>query len=860
MEDKYMDLSPMMRHYMKIKDQYKDELVFYRLGDFYELFFEDAKVASRELELVLTGRDCGLSERAPMCGVPFHAAENYIGRLVNKGFKVCICEQMEDPKDAKGIVKRDVVKVITPGTLINTSYLEDKKNNYILCVFVAMNQVFLSFCDILTGEFKSTAFAFDEGSFISEISKVSPSEIILFNENKYLEKLIKDRINALISYTDDNESNMDDILQRCFSNAERIQSYGLKKVCLKLINYIEYTQKSTLSHIDKIDFYSTKDFMTIDLNSKKNLELLENLRDNGKKGSLLWVLDETITSIGGRTLRKWIELPLYNEKKIRNRLDSVEELKNNVIIRGNIKEALSKIYDMERILGKICSKSVNAKELIALKNSLSNLPNLKDTIKNCTSTSLKYVYENLDLLEDINDLLEKSIMDSPTVSIKEGDIIKEGFNNEIDELRFVKRDGKDWILALEAKEREFTGIRSLKVGYNKVFGYYIEITRANYNSIPEGRYIRKQTLANAERFITEDLKNIEEKILNAESNLNTLEYDIFVSVRENIESAKDRIKKTSSIIGVLDAMFSLATVAENNNYVKPSISSNGEIVIKEGRHPVVEKILKRGDFVPNDTKIDVEENQMAIITGPNMAGKSTYMRQVALMVIMAHMGSYVPSSYASISICDKIFTRIGASDDLVGGKSTFMVEMWEVANILQNATNKSLIILDEVGRGTSTFDGLSIAWAVVEYICTKDFLKCKTLFATHYHEIIQLENSIKGVKNYSIKVKKLDNDIIFLRKIVKGGVDESYGIDVARLAGVPEEVIKRANEILKQIEKEKLSLPSKDDDSAYNDKHKDKIEDEQDLILDEIRNLDIMNLTPMQALSKLYNIYEKLKK
>jgi len=855
-----MDLTPMMRHYMKIKDEYKDELVFYRLGDFYELFFEDAKIASRELELVLTGKDCGLSERAPMCGVPFHAAENYIGRLVNKGYKVCICEQMEDPKDAKGIVKRDVVKVITPGTLINTSYLEDKKNNYILCVFVIMNQVFLSFCDILTGEFKSTAFVFDEGSLISEISKVSPSEIILFKENKYLEKFIKDRIDVIISFTDDDESNMDDILQRSFSNAEQIQSYGLKKVCLKLIKYIEYTQKSTLSHIDRIDFYSTKDFMTIDLNSKRNLELLENLRDKSKKGSLLWILDETITSIGGRTLRKWIELPLYNERKIKNRLDSVEELKNDVMMRGNIKEALSSIYDMERILGKVCSKSVNAKELIALKNSLSNLPNLKDTIKNCSSTSLKYVYENLDLLEDIYDILEKSIMDSPAISIKEGDIIKDGFNKEIDELRLAKKNGKTWVLELEAKEREFTGIKSLKIGYNKVFGYYIEITKANYNSIPEGRYIRKQTLANAERFITEDLKNIEEKILNAESSLNTLEYDVFVSVRENVESAKDRIKKTSYIIGVLDAMLSLAIVAENNNYVKPIISNNGEILIKEGRHPVVEKILKRGDFVPNDTKIDVEENQMAIITGPNMAGKSTYMRQVALMVIMAHMGSYVPASYASISICDKIFTRIGASDDLVGGKSTFMVEMWEVANILQNATNKSLIILDEVGRGTSTFDGLSIAWAVVEYICTKDFLKCKTLFATHYHEIIQLENSLKGVKNYSIKVKKLDNDIIFLRKIIKGGADESYGIDVARLAGVPEEVIKRANEILKQIEKEKLSLPSENDDSVYNNEYKDKIEDEQDLILDEIRNLDIMNLTPMQALSKLYDIYEKLKK
>ncbi len=853
-----MALSPMMQHYMRIKEEYKDELIFYRLGDFYEMFFEDAKIASKELELTLTGKDCGLSERAPMCGVPFHAAESYIGKLVNKGYKVCICEQMEDPKDAKGIVKRDVVKVITPGTLINTSFLEDKKNNYILCALVAMNQVFLSFCDILTGEFKSTNFAFEEGSFISEISKVSPSEVILFKENAYLEKLLKDRIDTLISYADEDELNMDKILQRSFSNYHKLQSYGLKRVCFKLIKYIEYTQKSSLSHIDKIDFYNTKDFMTIDVNSKKNLELLENLKDKGKKGSLLWVLDETVTSIGGRTLRKWIELPLYNEKKIKNRLDSVEELKNNVMMRENIKESLSKIYDIERILGKVCSKSVNAKELIALKNSLSNLPRLKESIENCNTASLKYVHDNLDLLLDIHDILDKSIMDQVAVSIKEGDIIKDGFNKEIDELRSAKRDGKAWVLELERKEREFTGIKSLKVGYNKVFGYYIEITRANFNLIPEGRYIRKQTLTNAERFITEDLKVIEEKILSAEEGLNNLEYEVFVSIRDKVEVAKDRIKKTSSIIGVLDAMLSLAIVAENYNYVKPVISENGEVIIKDGRHPVVERILKRGDFVPNDTKIDIDDDQMIIITGPNMAGKSTYMRQVALITIMAHMGSFVPASYASISICDKIFTRIGASDDLVGGKSTFMVEMWEVSNILQNATTKSLIILDEVGRGTSTFDGLSIASAVVEYICTKDFLRCKTLFATHYHEIIQLENTIKGLKNYSIKVKRLDNDIIFLRKIVKGGADESYGIDVARLAGVPDEVIKRANEILKEVEFEKFSLLNKNHNDNFNNENE--IDDEKNLIIDDIKNIDIMNLTPMQALTKLYEIYEKLKK
>ncbi|MCL2322267.1 MAG: DNA mismatch repair protein MutS, partial [Oscillospiraceae bacterium] len=524
-----MALSPMMQHYMKVKDEYKDELVFYRLGDFYEMFFDDAKIASKELELTLTGKDCGLSERAPMCGVPFHAAESYIARLVNKGYKVCICEQMEDPKDAKGIVKRDVVKVITKGTLTNTSFLEDKRNNYILCVLVAMNQVFLCFCDILTGEFKATAFAFEEGTLISEISKVSPSEIILFHENEDLEKTIKNKINVLITYTDEDEPNMNDFLDKSFSNAKNIKYQGLKRVCFKLLKYIEYTQKSSLSHIDKVEFYSTKDFMSIDLNSKKNLELLENMVDKGKKGSLLWVLDETVTSMGGRTLRKWIELPLYNEKKIKNRLDSVEELKNDMILRENIKESLSKIYDMERILGKVCSKSVNAKELIALKNSLSNLPGLKDFIKNCSTTSLKYVYDNLDLLEDIHDILEKSIMDSPTITIKEGDIIKDGFNKDIDEFRRAKREGKDWVLELEAKEREFTGIKSLKVGYNKVFGYYIEITRANFNLIPEGRYMRKQTLSNAERFITEELKTIEEKILNAESSLNDLEYEVFVS-------------------------------------------------------------------------------------------------------------------------------------------------------------------------------------------------------------------------------------------------------------------------------------------------------------------------------------------
>ncbi len=857
-----MALSPMMQHYLQIKDEHKEELVFYRLGDFYEMFFEDAILASRELELTLTGRDCGLSERAPMCGVPYHAAESYIGRLINKGYKVAICEQMEDPKDAKGIVRRDVVKIVTPGTVINTSFLEDKKNNYILCIFKSMDQIFLSFCDILTGEFKVTYFLFKEGALLSEISKVSPSEVILFKENENLKGIIENRINALISVAYEDEAFMDDYLKRCFLNFENIRSLGLKKVCYQLLKYIEYTQKSSLSHINKVEFYNTRDHMMIDLNSKVNLELFESLKDKNKKGSLLWVLDKTVTSMGGRTLRKWLELPLFNEKKIRNRLDAVEELKDNPFIRENIEGALNDIYDIERILGKICSKSVNAKEMIALKNSLSNLPKLKRSIENCSSLSIRYVYENMDLLNDIYSLLEKSIMDSSTVSIKEGDIIKDGFNQEIDELRLAKKEGKNWISKLESKEREFTGIKSLKVGYNKVFGYYIEITKANFNLIPEGRYIRKQTLSNAERFVTEDLKNIEEKILNAESGLSILEYDIFVSVRDEVENAKDRIKKTSSIIGVLDALLSLAKIAEENNYVKPVISQDGEIMIKDGRHPVVEKILKKGDFVPNDCKINLEEDQMIILTGPNMAGKSTYMRQIALMVIMAHMGSFVPASYAYISICDKIFTRIGASDDLVGGRSTFMVEMWEVANILQNATNKSLIILDEVGRGTSTFDGLSIAWAVIEYICTKDFLRCKTLFATHYHEIIQLENTIKGIKNYSVKVKKMDDDIIFLRKIVKGGADESYGIDVARLAGVPDEVLKRAKVILKEIEKEKILLT---DSNLYEIEENyetkcDDIDIEKIALIEEIKKIDVLNYTPMQALNKLFEISERLKK
>ncbi|MCX0385489.1 DNA mismatch repair protein MutS [Clostridium perfringens] len=907
-----MKLTPMMRQYFEIKENYKDCILFFRLGDFYEMFFEDAETAARELELVLTGRDCGLEKRAPMCGIPFHASNSYIGRLVAKGYKVAICEQVEDPKFAKGIVKRDVIKVITPGTYTDSSFVEETKNNYIMTIYADLerNRCSLAITDISTGDFLATEGELEKGVILDEISKFNPKEIILLDSLD--QELIKDitlTTPALISRKsiDYFEENFEEVLNNQFGEKSNSLSLIVKKSSNALVKYILDTQKISLTNINDIEVYSLVDFMTIDLSSRRNLELTENLREKSKKGSLLWVLDKTETSMGSRMLRRWIEEPLVNKEKITLRLNAVEELFNDLSLNDSLKEALHDIYDIERILGKISNKNANAKDLIALKTSIGKIPNVKGIIENCTSSLLKNYHHNLDDLRDIYDLLEKSIKEDPSLTLKDGDLIKDGFNGEIDELRLAKTNGKDWISSLENREREFTGIKSLKVGFNKVFGYYIEISKANYSSIPEGRYIRKQTLANAERFITSELKEIEEKLLGASEKLCSLEYDIFLDIRNEVENHIDRLKTTAKIIAELDCISNLAFVALENDFIKPEINEDGETKIENGRHPVVEKVIPKGEFIPNDTIINKDDNQLLIITGPNMAGKSTYMRQVAIITLMCQIGSFVPASKANISVVDKIFTRIGASDDLAGGKSTFMVEMWEVSNILKNATENSLVLLDEVGRGTSTYDGLSIAWSVIEYICKNKNLRCKTLFATHYHELTKLEGEIHGVRNYSVAVKEVDNNIIFLRKIIEGGADQSYGIEVAKLAGIPDEVINRAKEILETLEmessKDNLDLALKEVNASKEDieeasittsyevketlVEEDKIEIKEEVIskaseakthkkeddqiqldfsaigkdnlIKELSEVDILSLNPMEAMNRLYALVKEAK-
>ncbi|HFF9301262.1 TPA: DNA mismatch repair protein MutS [Clostridium perfringens] len=906
-----MKLTPMMRQYFEIKENYKDCILFFRLGDFYEMFFEDAETAARELELVLTGRDCGLEKRAPMCGIPFHASNSYIGRLVAKGYKVAICEQVEDPKFAKGIVKRDVIKVITPGTYTDSSFVEETKNNYIMTIYADLerNRCSLAITDISTGDFLATEGELEKGVILDEISKFNPKEIILLDSLD--QELIKDitlTTPALISRKPIEyfEENFEEVLNNQFGEKSNSLSLMVKKSSNALVKYILDTQKISLTNINDIEVYSLVDFMTIDLSSRRNLELTENLREKSKKGSLLWVLDKTETSMGSRMLRRWIEEPLVNKEKITLRLNAVEELFNDLSLNDSLKEALHDIYDIERILGKISNKNANAKDLIALKTSIGKIPNVKGIIENCTSSLLKNYHHNLYDLRDIYELLEKSIKEDPSLTLKDGDLIKDGFNSEIDELRLAKTNGKDWISSLENREREFTGIKSLKVGFNKVFGYYIEISKANYSSIPEGRYIRKQTLANAERFITPELKEIEEKLLGASEKLCSLEYDIFLDIRNEVENHIDRLKTTAKIIAELDCISNLAFVALENDFIKPEINEDGETKIENGRHPVVEKVIPKGEFIPNDTIINKDDNQLLIITGPNMAGKSTYMRQVAIITLMCQIGSFVPASKANISVVDKIFTRIGASDDLAGGKSTFMVEMWEVSNILKNATENSLVLLDEVGRGTSTYDGLSIAWSVIEYICKNKNLRCKTLFATHYHELTKLEGEIHGVRNYSVAVKEVDNNIIFLRKIIEGGADQSYGIEVAKLAGIPDEVINRAKEILEKLEmessKDNLDLALKEVNASKEEMkeasikasyevketlvEEDKIEIKEEVIsksseakthkeddqiqldfsaigkdnlIKELSEVDILSLNPMEAMNRLYALVKEAK-
>ena len=868
------EFSPMMQRYLETKEEYKDCILFYRLGDFYEMFFEDAITASRELELTLTGKDCGQEERAPMCGIPHHAAEIYVSRLINKGYKVAICEQLEDPKTTKGIVKRGVIRVVTPGTLVESNMLEERKNNYIMSIYKTGIYFGISICDISTGEFYSAEIK-DNNNFpilLDEIARYTPSELVINSMMaNCLDEMnkIKERFeNVYITKFNDKffseELNNVNLRFNVVDNNERkIENLAEKKLALSSINalvqYIEDTQKTSLDHINKITIYNLSKYMALDINARRNLEITEKMRDKSKKGTLLWVLDKTSTSMGGRLLRRWLNDPLVDVDEINRRLNAVKELKDDIILRGEVIENLKKVYDIERLAGKMAYGNANARDMVTLKNSLFKLPEVKQILKNCKSDLLKGLYEKLDELQDIYQLIEKSIVEDPPMTIKDGGIIKLGYDEEIDKLKTAQTEGKTWLVQLEAEEKEKTGIKNLKIGFNKVFGYFIEVTKSYLDQVPD-RFIRKQTLTNAERYITEDLKNLENQILGAEEKVINLEYNAFVEIREEISKNVTRLQTTSEVISSLDVLTSFAQVAEDFNYCMPVVDSSGTIDIKNGRHPVIEKILGEGVFVENDTFLDKGDNRLSIITGPNMAGKSTYMRQVALITLMAQCGSFVPAESANIGVVDKIFTRVGASDDLSMGQSTFMVEMMEVATILKEATPNSLVILDEIGRGTSTYDGLSIAWAVAEYIADKQKCGAKTLFATHYHELTELENKIEGIKNYSIAVKEKGEDIIFLRKIVKGGTDESYGVHVARLAGVPKEVTKRANQILNTLERKSI-IGSK----------KEEKEDKKQVtgqlgmfnfklaeIAQELDKVNLNELTPIDALNTLVKIKEKM--
>ena len=868
------ELSPMMQSYMETKSKYQDAILFYRLGDFYEMFFDDAITASRELEITLTGRACGTEEKAPMCGVPFHAAEIYISRLIAKGYKVAICEQLEDPKQAKGIVKRDVIRVVTPGTVIETNMLEEKRNNYIMSIFKQGLYYGLAICDISTGDFLATEIKLEDNNFeklLDEYARFAPAEIVVNNAmSKSVKELtiLKDRQNTFITVRDDETFSEDkELLTKLykivdgFDKEKELQTETIVVNAINgLLNYFTETQKVKLDHINKIKVYEVKKYMSLDINARRSLELIERMRDKSKRGTLIWVLDETNTSMGGRLIRRWINDPLLDVNEINLRLDSVEELKDNIMLRGDIVELLRKVYDIERLTGKIAYGNANARDMISLKNSLKNLPELKQVLSMVNAPMLKDFHQKLDELQDIYKLIDDAIVEEPPISVKEGGIIKPGYNPEIDEYRNASTDGKKWVLELEAKERELTGIKNLKVGYTRVFGYYIEITKSFLSQAPE-RYTRKQTLTNAERFITEELKEIENKILGAEEKVVNLEYNEFTKIREVIAQNIARLQLSANVIANVDVLSSLAKVADDNNYVKPTVENSGVLDIKDGRHPVIEKMIaKDGDiFVENDTLLDTENNRVAIITGPNMAGKSTYMRQVAIITLMAQIGSFVPAREAKVGIVDKIFTRVGASDDLSSGQSTFMVEMNEVANILKDATPRSLVILDEIGRGTSTYDGLSIAWAVAEYIADKEKVGCKTLFATHYHELIELEEKIEGIKNYSIAVREKGEDIIFLRKIIEGGTDESYGIHVAKLAGVPNTVVTRANKILRSLEKGGVKIKEEKEDKKQVAGQFDFFNLKLEEVAHELDKINVNELTPIEALNTIVKLKESLK-
>ena len=860
-------ITPMMQQYIEQKEQWKDCILFFRLGDFYEMFFDDAITASKELELALTGRDCGLDERAPMCGIPYHAADSYISKLVAHGFKVAICEQVEDPSLAKGLVRRDVIRVVTPGTVTDLSGLDEKSNNYLASIFKISNFYGLAFADITTGTLEATMIVVGntQAKMIDELAKKSPSEIIcneaLMASPEY--KTIEQRFHSLISARPDS----------CFSKENFIDSFPDYETenhiwihaVGALMEYIQQTRTSAFTHMNKINVYAIEEFMILDVVARKNLEITETIRDKSKKGSLLWAIDKTHTSMGGRLLRKWVEQPLLQEADILYRLDSVAELKDKFIKRQEIKEALSGIHDIERLSGKISLHSINARDFISLRNSLKKLPDLKSTMEDLECPMLKDLYDRFDLLTDIQDLIDRSILEDAPISVKEGGIIKAGFHEEVDKLRSVSTDGKKWLMEYESKEREQSGIKNLKVKYTNNFGFLIEVSNSNVNNVPD-YFVRRQTLVNCERFITEELTKMEDTILGADQKLVQLEYDVFCEIRDTINKSVPRLFLVSSILSTIDVISSLSEVSDRENYCRPSVDTSGCLEISEGRHPVVEKVLGQGNFVPNSTKMDLDQNRILLITGPNMAGKSTYMRQVAQIVLLAQIGCFVPASSAHIGIVDKIFTRVGASDDLSSGQSTFMIEMNEVANILANATSRSLLILDEIGRGTSTYDGLSIAWAVMEYIASKDLLGARTLFATHYHELTDLEETLDGLKNYHVEVDEVDGDIVFLHKIGEGGCDDSYGIDVAKLAGVPHKVVQRAKEILAILEKDRMK------DKLRIKKSLKIMEGQVDIftsslalrntdgIIDELKVIDVQKMTPLDAMNLLYELSERARK
>lgn len=876
-------LTPMMQQYMAIKEQYKDCILFYRLGDFYEMFYDDALTASRELEITLTGKNCGQEERAPMCGVPYHAVDVYLNKLVAKGYKVAICEQAEDPKQAKGIVKREVIRIVTPGTNLSQQALDEGRNNYLMCLVYDDNQFGLAITDISTGDFYTTEVATLKELY-DEIHRFSPSEIIC-NDSFYMSGAslddFKDRLHVSVSTLDTwymDEAVSVQKIKEHFKVAS-LDGLGLTDfpsgtlAVGALLLYLYETQKNTLDNLTKITPYRSGGYMIIDSATNRNLELIETLREKQKKGSLLWVLDKTKTAMGARLMRNWIEQPLIEKKKITARQDAVEELYNDMITREEIREYLNAVYDLERLVTRISYRTANPRDLIAFKTSLGMIPPVKQLLSQAKSAELKEIDERMDCLEDIYDLIEKSIQDEPPIMIREGGMIKEGYNEDVDKFRLSRTEGKTWLAELEAREKEKTGIKNLRVRYNKVFGYYLEVTNSYKELVPED-WTRKQTLANAERYITPELKELEDMILGAEDKLAALEYDLYCEVRDSIGEQVVRIQETAKAIAHLDVLASLACVAQSNDYVRPSINTKGVIDIQGGRHPVVEKMNNNQMFIDNDTYLDNKNHRISIITGPNMAGKSTYMRQSALIVLMAQIGSFVPAKSANIGIVDRIFTRVGASDDLASGQSTFMVEMTEVANILRNATSRSLLILDEIGRGTSTFDGLSIAWAVVEHISNPKLLGAKTLFATHYHELTELEGKLDSVNNYCIAVREQGDNIIFLRKIIRGGADKSYGIQVARLAGVPDSVIDRAKEISGWLEETDVTDKAKNLQVRTSAKKKEVVreavpaEKQMSLfdiypadhpVLKELAGLDVSNMTPIQALNTLYELQKRLK-